>query len=247
MDRFKLCIAGGLCAFLFLCFCVPDADGQSKNKKKSAAAKKSAPVFRPPSEPFALDAEPDVRPGNGVFLKLDRDETQDDNNGCGPSSAARVVRYYKQALTYKDAYCEVAPCSWGATPGSLVRIMRNHGLSDAHEEDRTDFGRVMQLLDQGRPLVTLIDGGGYSLHYIAVQGYDRSNQRVFFTDTNGGLYAYSFREFDRLWDWSFGFLGIGKGPFEARGLHPRTILTTGAPPPPPPPPPQRQIREGRNY
>ncbi|MDG3008293.1 pre-peptidase C-terminal domain-containing protein [Paludisphaera mucosa] len=62
-----------------------------------------------------------------------------------------------------------------------------------------------------------------SLHWVAVDGFDRARSLVFFTDTDGGHYQQSFDSFDSNFNWNFGTaqntilqgLGIVKGTFIA--------------------------------
>jgi hypothetical protein len=43
-----------------------------------------------------------------------------------------------------------------------------------------------------------------NLHWIAVDGFDRRLQLVYFTDTDGGRYQMSFADFQHVWNWNFG-------------------------------------------
>lgn len=181
---------------------------------------------------------------NDLLLELDQIEPQEHNNGCGPCSVARVLRYHGKAMTYKQAYAEVNPAGWGSTPASLANLMRKH-LPDAHEENRSSFERVLELLGQGRPCVALVeDGGSFNLHWIALQGYDKDQKRIFFTDTNGETKSYTFDDFKTVWDWKFGILSWGNGVLSVRGVHGRTIITTGAEPKPQAPAPSRRHPSG---
>lgn len=43
-----------------------------------------------------------------------------------------------------------------------------------------------------------------ALHWIAVDGFDRAKQLIYYTDTDGGRYQMSFASFESVWKWNFG-------------------------------------------
>jgi hypothetical protein len=182
-----------------------------------------------------------------ILLPVDQIENQTHGNGCGPCSAARLLRYHKKPMTYRQAYADINPAGWGSTPASIVNFLQKHGLADAHEERKSNFNRVLEVLGQGRPCIALVeDGGSFRLHWIVLQGYDKAKGHVYFMDTNGQPMQYnSFRDFNSNWDWRFGIFGWGNGVLSVRGVHGRTIITTGPRPPEPPPPPMRPHHGGK--
>jgi len=78
------------------------------------------------------------------------------------------------------------------------------------------------LLDKvnARPNVT---ANSPKLHWILVCGFDANLQKIYYVDTNGGLYEMSYNEFSNCWNWSLGS-GVPKTTLDSFGVFPRTII-----------------------
>jgi RTX calcium-binding nonapeptide repeat (4 copies)/Peptidase_C39 like family len=151
-------------------------------------------------------------------------------NKCGPNSAWRVIKALGGTATVQEVTDRASEQSlvsrWnlGTTGSTLVGAMNSlrRGLSGqpnfslkTHDSKESIFS----YLQQGRPVVAMISVSGSeslkigpisytvpALHWIAVDGFDSTAQKAFFTDTDGKHYSYSFASFDSIFHWNFGTL-----------------------------------------
>jgi hypothetical protein len=61
-----------------------------------------------------------------------------------------------------------------------------------------------------------------NLHWIALTGFNRRLQVVYFTDTDGNPYQMSFASFKSVWDWNFG--PVANTFLQGLGVVPRTYI-----------------------
>jgi Ca2+-binding RTX toxin-like protein len=151
-------------------------------------------------------------------------------NKCGPNSAWRVMSALGGAATLQQVTDRASEQSlvsrWnlGTTGSTLVDAMNSlrRGLSGQPNfslKTHDSKEDIFSFLKQGRPVVAMIRVSGsdgiklgpfsYSvpaLHWIAVDGFDATTQKIFYTDTDGKHYSYSFASFDSIFHWNFGVL-----------------------------------------
>jgi Ca2+-binding RTX toxin-like protein len=155
-------------------------------------------------------------------------------NKCGPNSAWRVMNALGGIATLQQVTDRASEGSlisrWnlGTTGSTLVDAMNSlrRGLggqplfslkTHSSKEDISSY------LAQGRPVVAMIQvdgsdgfdvGSGIfrvsytvpALHWIAITGFDSRLGRLYFTDTDGGAYYYSYADFDDNFHWDFGYI-----------------------------------------
>jgi hypothetical protein len=84
-------------------------------------------------------------------------------------------------------------------------------MSDSQRESRTEFNRVLQLLDEGHPVVALLGWGRDdlwllgtvpdTLHYVVLTGFNLLSDTMFYTDTDGKECQYGLDDFYQQWNW----------------------------------------------
>jgi Ca2+-binding RTX toxin-like protein len=151
-------------------------------------------------------------------------------NKCGPNSAWRVmsalggVATLQQVTDRASEQSLVSRWNLGTTGSTLVDAMNSlrRGLSGQPNfslKTHDSKEDIFSYLKQGRPVVAMISVAGSdkikigpisytvpALHWIAVDGFDSKAQKVYFTDTDGKHYSYSYASFDSIFHWDFGWL-----------------------------------------
>lgn len=167
-----------------------------------------------------------------VFLTVPLGMPQLDNSSCGPNNANRVLQYYGAEVTYEQMMDDKvdSPDSWlidkfglGTKATTLESLMRRNGLASAMAETDVSFERIIQRLNEGRPVIALVNQGGFNFHYITINGYDPVSGTVHYVDTDGQQCHETRSEFESEWNWDVGWLGNQL--CYAAGLHPGTIVS----------------------
>tara|TARA_R100000149_G_scaffold64336_1_gene36229 strand:- start:471 stop:1196 length:726 start_codon:yes stop_codon:yes gene_type:complete len=196
-----------------------------------------------PARVSASDLEPDV------FLNVptgDYSNRLSGGNSCGPQAGSRVLRFYGVATTYEQFKRRVQSSgnfvsdqSLGTPPGTLRDRMNDMAsgfvhdvlpLGNARNNDRA-LARIRELLDQGRPVITLVGWGSQyagdivsphdaisTAHWIVVRGYN-SRSRTFLIVDNGHAVEWSYAHFASMFDYGqdaqlealFALMNVEKG------------------------------------
>jgi hypothetical protein len=151
-------------------------------------------------------------------------------NKCGPNSAWRVINALGGLATVQEVTDRASESSmvsrWnlGTTGSTLVDAMNSlrRGLSGQPSfslKTHSSKESLLSYVQEGRPVVAMIQVSGSdtykkgpisytvpALHWIAVDGFDSVAQRIYFTDTDGKRYSYSYATFDSVFSWDFGKL-----------------------------------------
>jgi hypothetical protein len=179
--------------------------------------------------------------------------SQDTGWSCGPNSATRVLRHYGHDVTYNTLKLIAIRMqnipegqNAGIAPHELRNIIQRYEGDNVALERQSSFGKLLDLLIDGKPVIALLRVGSIdscgtdstlgriltggicgatwpAMHWIVVTGFDEHNSRIYYTDTDGGEYYYSYREFNDKWDWGIGE-GLAKETMYANGVYPRTIV-----------------------
>jgi predicted double-glycine peptidase len=117
---------------------------------------------------------------------------------CGGAAAAMVFRYWRAAPAYADDFASlVEDSAEGIKLGNLARAIRERGwralpfIGTASD--------VRQHLNQGRPVVALIEDRPGRYHYVVIVGWG-SDQIVFHDPARGPFRVTNDRAFDRAWE-----------------------------------------------
>ncbi|WP_435008999.1 C39 family peptidase [Tundrisphaera lichenicola] len=166
---------------------------------------------------------------------------------CGPNSAMRLLMaygfrlsgvaeneqassIYKLMRNFARTEGLLTNLGFGTSPAALRDALRNVRPSTQLEQG-VSIDRVLQLLEQGRPVIALIRvpgsvwvGGSFPmLHYVTLRGFDRGTQQVLIND-NGQERSQDIAGFRAQWEWSIGW-GIPKMALDGFGVRGRTILS----------------------
>lgn len=166
-------------------------------------------------------------------------------NSCGPSAGSRVLRFYGGDTSYElfkrrvlNSGNAFADQSNGTPPGTLrdrmndvVGGFRQDILPLGRQSERDSaIARIKTLLDEGKPVITLIgwgsnhlyevfaqhqdsDGGSLLMHYIVIRGYDDS-ARTFSVLDNGNPEVWSYETFMSAFDYGINpFVEVGAAGF----------------------------------
>jgi ABC-type bacteriocin/lantibiotic exporter with double-glycine peptidase domain len=121
---------------------------------------------------------------------------------CGPAAMASVMRFYGRDISQE----EIAKAVY--TPklkGALISDMENYAREMGYkaETKNGDLNMLMSLIDEGTPVITLVDIGKWIIsrpHYYVVYGYDKS-KNVFFVHTgSAGNQEIGFSRLDKEWE-----------------------------------------------
>jgi hypothetical protein len=185
--------------------------------------------------------------GERVEIAVPTDQAQTDDWSCGPNSASRLLRSYGINVSYstlKQAAQNASIVSkyhLGTPPPVLQDLMKAH-KANTQRQSGASFQQVLDLLGQGRPVIALIGWGSTTvpifepwspvpvefatapdtLHYICLTGFDKAQQKLFYTDTNGVKKSYTYGQFQNRWNWP-GDGAIYAG-LSAMGIKKNTIL-----------------------
>lgn len=177
------------------------------------------------------------------FIHVPIDQPQNDDWSCGPNSISRVLRSYGidapyskvRSFTKRDGNL-VSLAGLGAPPSALIDAFR-HWKRDAKREDTSHTNRIVELLQDRKPVVVLIStkknsngvlGSTGKLHYLVINGYDPQSDMFDYVNTSGATGKWSRAELEHRWNWQNHFTGIGgesaQGGLEALGLRKRTLF-----------------------
>ncbi|MEN0653720.1 MULTISPECIES: CC_3452 family protein [Hyphobacterium] len=167
-------------------------------------------------------------------------------NSCGPQAASRVLRFYGVATTYEQFKRRVQSSgnfvsdqSLGTPPGTLRDRMNDLASGFVHDvlplgntrANDAALARIRQLLDEGRPVLTLVAWGSQyaadiisphdaaaTAHWVVVRGYNARN-RTFLIIDNGHPVEWSYEHFASMFDYGqdaqfealFALMNVEKG------------------------------------
>lgn len=201
--------------------------------------------------PQAVNAQQVIRGNGKVVIQLPSTELQDDDWSCGPNSAARVLKFYGFNSTYDDLRRTVKRL--GTFPGSNRLGTAPHELRNAMSrwagekvklEREANFERLLSLVSQGKPVITLVRigtiqgnriggigiGGTWpAMHWFVVNGFDQNERRISITDTTidpevgSNRYTLTYDDFMSQWSWGIG-RGAASSTLDANGVKTRTMV-----------------------
>lgn len=122
---------------------------------------------------------------------------------CGGASAAMVLRYWGvEDVQPEDFASLIDHGKGGISTGDLVGALSARGF--AARPIRAETADVVHEIDQGRPVIALIDAGNGRFHYVVIVAW--ASRRVLFHDPSVGPFRVKEEaEFHRLWKASEGW------------------------------------------
>jgi hypothetical protein len=222
-------------------------DGRSGNDTLNGGAGRDTMIGGSGSDSLAADrGDENLSGGERVHIKVATDSPQTDSWSCGPNSASRLLRSYGINVSYETLRSAaqnsniISEYGLGTPPPALEGIMDAHRSTS--RQSGASFDKVLNLLSQGRPVIALVGWGSVTvpvpnpnpflpvvlttapekLHYVVLTGFDKGQQRVFYTDTDGQEKSYSFATFQARWNWPGD--GVIYDGLKALGIKKNTIL-----------------------
>jgi len=182
--------------------------------------------------------------GEHVEITVPSDSPQTNGWSCGPNSASRLLRSYGFTSATYGALMVAAQKTnimtefgLGTPPPYLLQVLQKYRAS-SQLESGADFNDVLARLGEGRPVIALIGWGSRpvpspdplkpidlvpeALHYICLTGYDLTDGKLYFTDTNGEAGEMTFAKFQEYWNWTAD--GLAYDGLAALGIKKQTIL-----------------------
>jgi hypothetical protein len=184
------------------------------------------------------------------YLSLPDTGSQNDSWSCGPNSAARVLKFYGHDVDYAivraateknfilpEQIKNPLDNSWvnirtGTTPKVLQKVMQRWEGDKVKVARNVEFADLLSLLEKGKPVIGLIRVGSFKvplfgtapyLHWIAITGFDRAQQLIYYTDTNGQDAAITYAEFNEKWNLGSNGSTVG-AILKGNGVEPRTVV-----------------------
>ena len=158
-------------------------------------------------------------------------------NDCGPVAGARLASAYGVQMSVAKVADEVLDSvdsaitkklRLGTKPGSLESGLGRLGLRYVEHVNQFSLKNVKHLLQTGRPVIALIrPGKSKKLHYIVLSGIDTVNSKIFYMDSDGREYFYTYNEFFQKWEWNFGPLDAL---LRVANVRSRTLVVVNGPP-----------------
>ncbi|MEZ6141902.1 MAG: C39 family peptidase [Zavarzinella sp.] len=184
------------------------------------------------------------QPGIGIeklTITVPGGSPQNDSWSCGPNSIARLLRAYGINATYEEVRSftryDGNLISWLklGTPTSQMLDTMRHWKPDSRIETESNTNRIVDLIQQGKPVILLVSMGKIgipfgnvgAMHYVVVNGYDATTDTFTITDTDGVRKFLTRSELDYRWKWVDDFTGSGEiaqGAFSALGFSKRTLF-----------------------
>lgn len=100
------------------------------------------------------------------------------DNFCGPAAMAALLQYYGQDISQEEVAEKVyTPKLEGALISDMENYAREQGYAVEVSEGNIDS--ITSLIDEGTPVITLVDRGIWKVsvpHYYVVYGYNTGNE-----------------------------------------------------------------------
>ncbi len=130
--------------------------------------------------------------------------SQDELFECGLASVSALTLFHGVVIPTegRTRLTEIAEREEGISGAELRDTLEALGLEVFLFEGRLDdsVAGAFHHLDRGRPLLVMIPGGGRSLHYCLLTGYDPANETVILLDPSRGNLVLPQKLFDDLWE-----------------------------------------------
>jgi hypothetical protein len=119
---------------------------------------------------------------------------------CGGAAVAMLMRYWGQRGVFPQDFATlVAPGESGILTGALASAVRDRGwqavVSGVGEDGRA---RIRSEIDQGRPIIALIEVGPRAYHYVVIVG-STDQQVVLHDPARAPFRVLAWADFDKAW------------------------------------------------
>lgn len=165
------------------------------------------------SVPYVDDPTCEPEEGETVLALPGYRQTQ--TYTCGAVAGLMVLHTFHPRRSPRRFIRRTAPVPHKGTPTArLVRALEASGVGVLERHD-LDFARIAEWIEDGRPIITLVDRGEYKRHWVVLYGVARRPRRLLVAG-NGSLprlssHRYPWGDFKRSWtENGFGLVCCGK-------------------------------------
>jgi len=124
------------------------------------------------------------------------------DNFCGPAAMASLMQFYGQNISQEEVAEKVyTPKLEGALISDMENFAREQGYNV--EVSEGNIGRLTSLIDEGTPVITLVDKGVWRVsvpHYYVVYGYNAENGTFLLHTGNECCVEMEFDKLDGEWE-----------------------------------------------
>lgn len=124
------------------------------------------------------------------------------DNFCGPAAMASLMQFYGQNISQEEVAEKVyTPKLEGALISDMENFAREQGYNV--EVSEGNIGRLTSLIDEGTPVITLVDKGVWKVsvpHYYVVYGYNAGNETFLLHTGNECCVEMEFDKLDGEWE-----------------------------------------------
>lgn len=124
------------------------------------------------------------------------------DNFCGPAAMASLMQYYGQHISQEEVAENVyTPKLEGALISDMENYAREQGYAVEVSEGNID--RITSLIDEGTPVITLVDRGVWKVsvpHYYVIYGYNAGNETFLLHTGDECCEEMEFDKLDSEWE-----------------------------------------------
>lgn len=118
----------------------------------------------------------------------------DGDNYCGQYAMTSVFQGMGIPMDPQKAYKDTNPAGIFTAPPTIVEYLNMNGV-DASQKHRASISDIVKKIDDGKPVICLVNSGGSTPHWINIYGYT--------TDATGNVTGLKMR--DSYWGTSKGY------------------------------------------
>lgn len=109
----------------------------------------------------------------------------DGDNYCGQFAMSTLLNGMGIKTDPQQVYSETNPAGIFTAPPIIVEHLRKSGV-DARMKNKASVNDIARRIDEGRPVIVLVDSGSGTPHWICITGYD--------TDASGKIVSLRMRD-----------------------------------------------------
>lgn len=140
----------------------------------------------------------------------DLDINIDGDNYCGQFAMSTLLNGMGIKTNPQDVYKETNPAGIFTAPPIIVEHLRKSGI-DARMKNKASVNDIAKRIDDGKPVMVLVDSGSGTPHWICITGYDTDDKgkivslrmRDSYWGTDGP-HTMDIEDFKKAWNSPFG-------------------------------------------
>lgn len=123
------------------------------------------------------DSKNDTEDSTGNYLDKfsNIDIDIDGDNYCGQFAMTTILKGYGIEADENDIYKQSNPAGIFTAPPVIVETLRANGI-DASKKHGASVADITKRIDDGKPVMVLVDSGGGVPHWICIIGYDKDSK-----------------------------------------------------------------------